>query len=55
MTEVTFMDSSGLRVLLDVHQRAADASRGLVLLRPSDSVMRLLEISGLGDHFTIGG
>jgi len=55
MTEVTFMDSSGLRVLLDVHQRAADASRGLVLLRPSDSVMRLLVISGLGDHFTIGG
>lgn len=54
MAEVTFMDSSGLRVLLDVQERAAEASRQLILLRPSDSVIRLLEVSGLDAHFAIG-
>jgi anti-sigma B factor antagonist len=55
MAEVTFADSSGLRVLLDVHQRATEASRQLILLRPSDPVIKLLEASGLSDHFTIRG
>ena len=54
MAEVTFMDSSGLRVLIDLQQRAGDASRRLVLDSPSQSVTRLLEVSGLADHFTIG-
>ena len=47
---IEFMDSSGLRVVIDVHQRAADAGRRLVLRHPSSTVQRLLDISGLADH-----
>lgn len=47
---VEFMDSSGLRVVIDVHQRALDAGRRLVLRHPTATVHRLLEISGLSDH-----
>ena len=54
MAEVTFIDSSGLRVLIDLQQRAGDAGRRFLLDAPSQSVTRLLEVSGLSDHFTIG-
>ncbi len=50
IAKVEFMDSSGLRVIIDVHQRAADSGRSLVLRHPSAAVQRLLEISGLSDH-----
>lgn len=51
LAAVSFIDSSGLRVLIDLHQRAADADRRLVLRSPSHSVIRLLEVAGLDDHF----
>ncbi len=54
MAEVTFMDSSGLRILIDLQQRADEASQRLVLDSPSQSVVRLLEVAGLTDHFSIG-
>ncbi len=53
MADVTFMDSSGLRVLIDLHQRLDGAPRRLVLDSPSQPVTRLLEVAGLADHFTI--
>ncbi len=53
MSEVTFMDSSGLRVLIDIQQRTDAAPHGLVLQSPSASVVRLLEVAGLDDHFTL--
>ena len=50
---VTFIDSSGLRVLVEAHQaRTARGSR-LVLRSPSASVQRLLEISGLAGHLDV--
>ena len=53
LAEVTFMDSSGLRVLIDLHQRLDGSSRRLVLDSPSQPVTCLLEVAGLADHFTI--
>ena len=53
MAEVSFMDSSGLRVLLELHERAGHAGRRLVLHTPSPSVTKLLDVSGLSDHFNI--
>ena len=50
ISRVEFMDSSGLRVVIDAHQRALDAGRRLVLRQPTSAVQRLLEISGLSDH-----
>lgn len=53
MSNVDFMDSSGLRVIIELHQRAEQASRRLVLRSPSNSVARLIEVSGLTDHLHV--
>jgi anti-sigma B factor antagonist len=50
---IEFIDSSGLRVLIDAHRRAGDAGRRLVISRPSAAVRRLFEISGLLDHLVV--
>lgn len=46
---VTFMDSSGLRVLLEASARAAEAGRTLLISNPTTAVRRVVEISGLVD------
>jgi anti-anti-sigma factor len=44
---VTFLDSTGLRVLVAAHTQCAEEGRSLVLVNPSTSVSRILEITGL--------
>ncbi len=51
---VTFMDSSGLRVLVDAAQRMREAGRELVISNAPPSVRRLVEISGLQAHLNLG-
>jgi anti-sigma B factor antagonist len=46
---VTFMDSSGLRVLVEATTRAAEAGRELIISSPSAAVRRVVEISGLNE------
>ncbi len=53
MSKVDFMDSSGLRVIIELHQRVEQASRNLVLLTPSPAVARLIEVSGLSSHLHV--
>lgn len=53
MARVDFIDSSGLRVVIELHQRAEGASRRLVLRAPSQTVLRLFEISGLDGHLHV--
>lgn len=48
-----FMDSSGLRVIVEAHQRAESSQRRLVVRRPSSTVVRLFEISGLSKHLAV--
>lgn len=50
---IEFIDSSGLRLIVEAHQRAEGAERRLVVHRPSPAVTRLFEISGLTDHLTV--
>jgi anti-sigma B factor antagonist len=50
---VSFMDSSGLRVLMDVTKRARDAGGDLVVSRPTPAIARLVEISGLGGQLRL--
>jgi anti-anti-sigma factor len=52
---VTFIDSSGLRILVEVHQQRVAAGSRLVLRSPSAAVQRLLEISGLAGHLDVAG
>jgi anti-sigma B factor antagonist len=50
---VTFIDSSGLRVIVEAHQARSSAGSRLVLRSPSAAVQRLLEISGLAGHLDV--
>jgi anti-sigma B factor antagonist len=53
LSGVEFVDSSGLRVLIDAHQRLADQGGGLTIVQPSPAVTRLFEISGVTDYLTV--
>ena len=48
--QVDFIDSSGLRTIVTSHQEFEQGGSRLVLADPSDSVTRLMEITGLADH-----
>ena len=50
---IEFMDSSGIRVLIDAHQALAAHSHTLTLVRPAPAVMRVLELSNLDSYLVI--
>jgi anti-sigma B factor antagonist len=50
---VSFIDSSGLRILIEAHRSRIDADTSLTLRAPSAAVQRLLEISGLSAHLDV--
>jgi anti-anti-sigma factor len=45
LSGVSFMDSTGMRVLLDAQERMLNADRGLVLRAPVRNVLRALKIA----------
>lgn len=51
--DVFFIDSSGLRSLLDASRRAHDRGTMVVLRDVGSEVLRLLEITGTTEHFSI--
>lgn len=53
LSEVHFMDSSGLRSLLAAARRAAARSAGIELRSVGPELVRLLEITGTIDLFAI--
>ena len=55
LSETGFLDSSGLRAILTAHRRLASEQGSLTLRNPSEPVTRLLEITGLTDHFRTDG
>jgi anti-anti-sigma factor len=44
---VTFIDSSGLRVLVTAHDRQVADERRMTITHPSPPVLRVLEVTGL--------
>ena len=48
-----FLDSSGLRALLVAERSVLDNGGQITLRAPSEPVARLLEITGLSDHFLV--
>jgi anti-sigma B factor antagonist len=52
LDQVSFIDSSGLRALLVVRERATAAGVHVVLGSTSNLVDRLLEVTGLTDAFS---
>jgi anti-sigma B factor antagonist len=50
LSGLRFIDSSGLRVIVVLHQRASQEGWALELVRPGPPVMRVFQISGLADR-----
>jgi anti-anti-sigma factor len=53
VAEVTFVDSTGLNLLVWAHRRLGDRPGAIVLRNPSPPVVRVIEIAGLYDTFAI--
>lgn len=53
LSEVRFMDSSGLRILVADHEARSGSDAQLVLMNPSPAVLRLLEITSLSDLLNV--
>jgi anti-sigma B factor antagonist len=53
LSQTTFMDSTGLKALVDVWRRRRAAGLELVLREPSPAVMHTLQIAGLADLLPI--
>jgi anti-sigma B factor antagonist len=50
---VTFMDSSGVRVIVNADNMLRSSGKELVILDPSPVVSRLFELTSLDDRLTI--
>ena len=53
LSGVDFVDSSGLRTLIEAHQRFEANGGSLTLVLPSAVVTRLFDISGVGDYLNV--
>jgi anti-sigma B factor antagonist len=53
LSRVTFMDSTGIGVLLNALRRASGRDGGLVLVCPTERVLRPFEVTGLAGHIRI--
>lgn len=53
MSAVTFINSAGLRALMQIVKRAAAASGSLTIMNPSDHVAKVLALVGLDTVFRI--
>lgn len=51
--ELTFIDSSGLRVVISAQKTLTAEGHRFVLRNPSETTRRLLEITGLVEHLEI--
>jgi anti-anti-sigma factor len=53
LTEVTFLDSSGVRVLVDAHLAAGRHGPTVRVAAPSPPVTRVFDVLRLGDHIPV--
>lgn len=53
MQGIQFIDSTGLRVLVEAHQVAENRGDRLLIERPSAVVSRLLDVSGLAEYLHV--
>ena len=55
LSNVTFMDSTGIGVLLNAVKQLRQREGGLVLVCPTERILRPFQITGLMDHLRIFG
>jgi anti-sigma B factor antagonist len=53
LRELEFMDSTGLSIIVKAHQRLTDEGRQLSLVRGSQQVQRLLDLTGVSERLKL--
>jgi len=53
LRDVTFLDSSGLRLLLQLNQELAEADRRMVVVQGPRRVARVFELTGAGSELDV--
>jgi anti-anti-sigma factor len=53
LRELEFMDSTGLSIIVKAHQRLSDEGRRLSLVRGSQQVQRLLDLTGVSERLQL--
>jgi anti-anti-sigma factor len=53
LRELEFMDSTGLSIIVKAHQRLTEAGRKLSLVRGSQQVQRLLDLTGVSERLQL--
>jgi anti-sigma B factor antagonist len=53
LRELAFMDSTGLRVIVAADSRAREQARRLVIVRGTDTVQRIIEMTRLDERLEI--
>jgi anti-sigma B factor antagonist len=53
LRELSFIDSTGLRVLLTGHKRSQELGQEFAVTRGSEQVQRLLSITGADEHLRV--
>jgi anti-sigma B factor antagonist len=53
LSGLTFMDSTGIRLILQAHEHARIHGAGFAVVRPPDQVMRALALVGLDEQLEL--
>jgi anti-anti-sigma factor len=53
LSEVDFMDSSGLRAIVQIQRELSESDGGMVLFDPTAQVRRILALTGLDQHLRV--
>jgi len=53
LSELTFLDSTGISAIVAEHKRAGDLGGELIIFSPPNSIRRLFELTGLTEVLTI--
>lgn len=53
LQDVNFIDSTGIGALVEIGHDAEDVDAGLVLRRPSERVLRILQLTGLTEAWVL--
>ena len=50
---VSFIDATGVAALISARHRATELGRGLVIVSPSEPVLRMLELTAMGELLSV--
>jgi anti-anti-sigma factor len=53
LSEVSFIDSAGMRAIIAIERRVAERSMSLTISPPAPEVTELLEVTGIADHVAL--